>query len=138
MQFYPRYIEPVLKAVLADTPVVCLLGPRQVGKTTLVQRLKPKKAYISFDDENLVMAANNDPIGFVQGLPDPVILDEIQRVPALLTAIKSVVDSQHKPGRFFADRFCKPVVAAQSSGITGWANGSCIVGSIVRNGEARR
>jgi len=40
-----------LKVALADTPVVCLLGPRQVGKTTLVQRLKPKKAYISFIEQ---------------------------------------------------------------------------------------
>ena len=65
MKLYPRNIESVLKAALADTPVVCLLGPRQVGKTTLVQRLKPKKAYISFDDQNLAQAAKNDPVGFV-------------------------------------------------------------------------
>ena len=100
MRLYPRHIEPVLKAALADTPVVCLLGPRQVGKTTLVQQLKPKKAYISFDDQSLVDAAKNDPAGFVQGLPAPVILDEVQRVPELMPAIKSAVDKQRKPGRF--------------------------------------
>ena len=97
---YPRYIEPVLKTALADTPVVCLLGPRQVGKTTLVQRLKPKRAYISFDDQTLVSAAKSDPVGFVQGLPATVILDEVQRVPELMPAIKSVVDRSRKPGRF--------------------------------------
>ncbi|NOZ09995.1 MAG: ATP-binding protein [Gammaproteobacteria bacterium] len=100
MRLYPRYIEPVLKAALADTPVVCLLGPRQAGKTTLAQQLKPKRAYISFDDQSLVVAAKNDPVGFVQGLPDPVILDEVQRVPELMPAIKSDVDSQRSPGRF--------------------------------------
>ena len=100
MHLYPRYIEPVLNAALADTPVVCLLGPRQVGKSTLVQQLKPKQAYISFDDQNLLDAARNDPIGFVQGLPEPVILAEVQRVPELMPAIKSVVDNKRTPGRF--------------------------------------
>lgn len=100
MRLYPRYMEPVLKAALADTPVVCLLGPRQVGKTTLVQQLRPKISYISFDDQTLVEAAKNDPVGFVQGLPAPVILDEVQRVPELMPAIKSAVDNQRIPGRF--------------------------------------
>lgn len=100
MRMYTRYIKPILKAALADTPVVCLLGPRQVGKTTLVQQLKPKKPYISFDDQSLLVAAKNDPIGFVQGLPETVILDEVQRVPELLPAIKSAVDSKRNPGRF--------------------------------------
>ena len=100
MRLYPRYIEPVLNAALADTPVVCLLGPRQVGKSTLVQQLRPKRAYISFDDQNLLDAARNDPISFVQGLPEPVILDEVQRVPELILAIKSVVDRKRTPGRF--------------------------------------
>jgi predicted AAA+ superfamily ATPase len=100
MRLYPRLIEPVLKTALADTPVVYLLGPRQVGKTTLVQQLKPKRAYISFDDQSMVTAARNDPLGFVHGLPDPVILDEVQRVPELLPAIKSSIDRERKPGRF--------------------------------------
>ncbi len=100
MNLYPRYIEPTLKAALADTPVVCVLGPRQAGKTTLVQRLAPKRTYLSFDDPNLLNAASHDPLGFVQGLPAKVILDEIQRVPELLPVIKLAVDSQRTPGRF--------------------------------------
>ncbi len=100
MDLYPRNIEPVLKVALSDTPVVCLLGPRQVGKTTLVQGLKPKKPYISFDDQSLVDAAKNDPVSFVAGLPNPVILDEVQRVPELLPAIKAAVDSCRTPGQF--------------------------------------
>jgi predicted AAA+ superfamily ATPase len=100
MSLYPRYIEPTLKTALADTPVVCLLGPRQTGKTTLVQKLKPKRAYISFDDHDLLTAAKNDPTGFVQGLPSPVILDEVQRVPELLLPIKAMVDKTRQPGQF--------------------------------------
>jgi len=97
---YPRYIKPIVKTALRDTPVVCLLGPRQVGKTTLVKQLMPKKSYISFDDQSLVIAAKKDPISFVLGLPDPVILDEVQRVPELIPAIKSSVDEKRNPGRF--------------------------------------
>jgi len=100
MNLDPRYIEPTLKAALADTPVVCVLGPRQAGKTTLVQRLAPKRTYLSFDDPNLLNAASLDPLGFVHGLPANVILDEIQRVPELLPVIKLSVDQQRTPGRF--------------------------------------
>ena len=106
MNLYPRYIEPILKAALADTPVVCVLGPRQAGKTTLVQRLAPKRTYLSFDDPNLLNAASHDPLGFVQGLPARVILDEIQRVPELLPVIKLSVDQQRTPGRFILTGCC--------------------------------
>ena len=77
MNLYPRYIEPTLKAALADTPVVCVLGPRQAGKTTLVQRLAPKRTYLSFDDPNMLNAASYDLLGFVQGLPAKVILQAL-------------------------------------------------------------
>ncbi|MCK5354722.1 MAG: hypothetical protein KAJ63_06355 [Methyloprofundus sp.] len=46
---YPRKIAPTLAAALQDTPVVCLLGPRQVGKTTLAQESMPQRTYLSFD-----------------------------------------------------------------------------------------
>lgn len=85
---------------MADTAVVCVLGPRQVGKTTLVRQLVPKRAYVSFDDQNLLNVARSDPLGFVQGLPKTVILDEVQRVPELLPAIKLSVDKLRTPGRF--------------------------------------
>lgn len=49
MSLYPRYIAPALDAALSDTPVVCVLGPRQVGNTTLVQQLMPQRYYISFN-----------------------------------------------------------------------------------------
>lgn len=97
---HPRYITPRLTEALSDTPVICLLGPRQVGKTTLAKMLESDRAYINFDDSNLRNAAIQDPAGFVQGLPERVTLDEVQRVPEILLAIKASVDNNRKPGRF--------------------------------------
>ncbi len=97
---YPRHLMPIVSEALADTPVVCLLGARQVGKTTLAQRLKPKRAYISLDNRDTLAAAQTDPIGFIEGLPRPVILDEVQRAPEILPAIKLAVDRQRSPGQF--------------------------------------
>lgn len=97
---FPRALEEPLREALADTPVVCLLGPRQSGKTTLVRALAPRHGYVSFDDADALALARSDPNGFLAALPDPVILDEIQRVPELLRAIKLSVDRDRRPGRF--------------------------------------
>ena len=67
-----------LRSALADTPVVYLQGPRQSGKTTLVLSLLETgydAEYRSFDDAAVLAAALNDPQGFIDGLPDKVILD---------------------------------------------------------------
>jgi predicted AAA+ superfamily ATPase len=97
---FPRSLEPVIREALADTPVVCLLGPRQSGKTTLVQQLAPDRAFVSLDEHSYYQTARTDPAGFVASLPETVTLDEVQRVPALLPAIKLAVDQDRRPGRF--------------------------------------
>ena len=97
---FPRSLAPVLQEALADTPVVCLLGPRQSGKTTLVQQLAPDRAFVSLDEHNYYQTAGADPDGFVASLPEAVTLDEVQRVPTLLSAIKRAVDQDRRPGRF--------------------------------------
>lgn len=99
-QLHPRYLQPKLQIALSDTPVVCLLGARQSGKTTLTQQLEDQRIYINFDDAAILTAAQQDPTGFVQGLPEKVVLDEIQRIPGLMPAIKASVDRQRTPGRF--------------------------------------
>ena len=100
MSLYPRFIQPKINEALQDTPVVCLLGSRQVGKSTLCQMLAPKRSYLTLDDQAILTAAKNDPDGFIRSLPEFVTLDEIQRAPELLIAIKAEVDRNRKPGRF--------------------------------------
>jgi hypothetical protein len=97
---HPRYIIPLIKEALRDTPVVCLLGPRQSGKTTLAKSLEPERAYFTFDDSSLLAVARQDPTGFIRGLPARVTLDEVQRIPELLPVLKIVVDEARQPGRF--------------------------------------
>lgn len=100
--FSPRSAGLRLKEALEDTPVVLVHGPRQCGKTTLAQMVGTPLGmdYLSFDDSALADSAANDPSGFVADLPPRVILDEIQKVPALFSAIKLAVDRDRKPGRF--------------------------------------
>jgi len=97
---YPRPLRAALLAALQDTPVVSLLGPRQCGKTTLARTLEPDYAYFSLDDDTTLAFATSDPAGFVAGLPNRVILDEVQRAPALLRTLKLEVDRDRRPGRF--------------------------------------
>lgn len=99
---YPRFAEPHLTEALADSPVVLIHGPRQCGKTTLARAVGRRMghAYISFDDDVVRGGAEADPAGFVAGLPERVILDEVQRVPSLFATLKLAVDRRRVPGRF--------------------------------------
>ena len=100
--FHPRFILPRLTEALEDTPVVLIHGPRQCGKTTLARAVGDAAgyAYISFDSDVLRASAQTDPVGFVADLPDKTVLDEVQRVPELFTALKAAVDRDRRPGRF--------------------------------------
>jgi uncharacterized protein len=98
----PRLARAGLEVSLKDTPVVLIQGPRQSGKTSLARIVAEPLGYgyATFDDENLVRSVRQDPLGFVTGLPPKMVLDEIQRVPEIFTAIKLVVDRDRQPGQF--------------------------------------
>lgn len=102
LPLHKRLAEPALAEALADSPVVLVHGPRQCGKSTLARMLGDKRGYtyLSFDNVVTRGAAEADPIGFVDGLPERAILDEIQRVPGLFTSLKAAVDRDRRPGRF--------------------------------------
>jgi len=100
--FHPRFSLSNLTTALQDTPVVLIHGPRQCGKTTLARTVGDEVgySYISFDDDVLRASVKADPVGFVADLPDKVVLDEVQRIPELFTALKVAVDRDRRPGRF--------------------------------------
>jgi predicted AAA+ superfamily ATPase len=117
---YPRRIEQRLAEALLDTPVVLLAGPRQAGKTTLVRQVAAKGLrYLTLDDELTLLAARADPVGLIRSL-DRAVIDEIQRAPQLLLAIKKSVDEDRRPGRFLltgsANLMALPVVADSLAG----------------------
>lgn len=116
-----RHIEPRLIEAMNDTPVVLIAGPRQSGKTTLVRQIANQQGlrYLTLDDQLTLLAAQQDPIGLIRSL-DRVVIDEIQRAPELLLAIKKSVDEDRRPGRFLltgsANIMMLPTVADSLAG----------------------
>ncbi len=94
-----RHLAPLVQESLQDTPAVLVNGPRQCGKTTLVQQFAGPMDYLTLDDPTLLAAAQQDPLGFVRRL-DRAIIDEVQRAPQLLLALKFAIDQDRRPGRF--------------------------------------
>ncbi len=97
---FPRFSAELVATALKDTPVVMVTGPRQCGKTTLVRDLVAgNREFITMDDDTVLAAARSDPTGLVRAL-DRTTIDEVQRVPDLLRAIKKSVDEDRRAGRF--------------------------------------
>jgi hypothetical protein len=96
-----RTISEQIKKSVTQVPVVTILGPRQAGKTTLVKELFPNYTYVNLEDRATRELAENDYIGFFKKYPEPMIIDEVQRVPELLSSIQVKVDEdRRKNGRF--------------------------------------
>ncbi len=117
---YPRFVEQRIRDALADTRVVLVSGPRQSGKTTLGRKLaNGGMTYLTLDNATVLDAARSDPVGFVRGL-DRAIIDEVQRAPGLMLALKESVDADRRPGRFLltgsADLMTLPRVADSLAG----------------------
>ena len=94
-----RFIKPMIAKSLAKRPAILLLGPRQVGKTWLSRALE--QHYVTFDDITTLLQAQDDPVRFVEELPHPTCIDEVQRVPEIFLPIKQVIDkSEQAPNQF--------------------------------------
>ena len=95
-----RLVSPSLDARLRVMPAVVVTGARQVGKSTLVQHLTPgPRRFLSLDDLDAVEVARRDPDALVGG-SQPVTIDEVQREPDLLHAVKRAIDHRRRPGQF--------------------------------------
>ena len=103
MNYISRNLEKVVAEVTKEYPVVLVTGPRQVGKTTMLQKLmeSTSRSYVSLDDLNERSIAKNDPELFLQLHKPPVLIDEVQYAPELFTYIKIYVDRNHNPGDFW-------------------------------------
>lgn len=100
MTIVTRDISTELLEMAQHYPVVTLLGPRQSGKTTLVQHLFKDKPYVSLENPDDRHFAESDPRSFLEHYPNGAILDEIQRLPILLSYIQGIVDQEKKKGLF--------------------------------------
>ncbi len=95
-----RHLTPVLYSRASDYPVVTITGPRQSGKTTLCKEAFPEKPYSNLERPDIRDFAIHDPSGYLAQFPDGAILDEIQRVPELLSWIQTRVDENRRAGEF--------------------------------------
>ena len=100
-QFVARHAEARVRTALTDTRIVAIVGPRQSGKTTLARRIARSdgRPFITLDDEQFRRFAEDDPAGFIRRQRVAVI-DEIQRAPGLILALKQSVDEDPRPGRY--------------------------------------
>lgn len=97
---YKRALQTELEQLAHDYPVVTIMGPRQSGKTTLVRHTFPNRPYANLEAPDVQEMAEADPRGFLANYPDGAILDEIQRVPRLLSYIQLIVDERPLKGMF--------------------------------------
>lgn len=97
----PRQIRATAEDRLHSYPVLTITGPRQSGKTTLARLLRPKARYASLEDPDIRAFATEDPRGFLADIGgDEAIIDEVQRVPDLLSYVQGLVDAGNEMGRF--------------------------------------
>ena len=96
----PRQLKSVAEDRLRSYPVLTITGPRQSGKTTLARLLRPEAHYVSLEDPDVREFATQDPRGFLADAGNEAIIDEVQRVPDLLSYLQGIVDSGNRMGRF--------------------------------------
>ena len=105
MNYIPRAMEETFKRLSAEFPAILLTGPRQVGKTTMLEKLMREenigREYVTLDDLIEREMAKNDPKMFLQIHKPPVFIDEVQYAPELFPYIKMHIDKTHNPGCFW-------------------------------------
>jgi hypothetical protein len=100
MNFYQRQMQPLLQNLIQQFPTILVTGPRQVGKSTLLQHIGENYQYVTFDDPLLLNQARNDPTLFMLNHSGKLILDEVQYAPELFSSLKLAIDKQKTSGLF--------------------------------------
>lgn len=100
MNFYQRQMQPLLQNLIQQFPTILVTGPRQVGKSTLLQHIGEDYQYVTFDDPLLLNQARNDPTLFMLNHSGKLILDEVQYAPELFSSLKLAIDKQKTSGLF--------------------------------------
>lgn len=110
-----RAITPHLREMARCFPVVTIMGPRQSGKTTLAKQVFPDHAYVNLEDPAAFRIAASDPKAFFELYKPPVIIDEVQRVPELLSTVQILADSTERRGMFILTGSHQPALHAKIS-----------------------
>lgn len=113
VEFQPRHVEANVRAALETFRVVQIVGARQVGKTTLARRIGgTERVFVSMDERATREQAEADPAGFLDGFgQQPLLIDEVQRVPELYLAIKRIVDEEPRLGRYLLTGSAEPTTS---------------------------
>lgn len=107
MTILPRILTNPAQTAFRSYPVVTITGPRQSGKTTLARAAFADKPYANLENPVTREFAEQDPVGFLNQFPDGAVIDEIQRVPGLLSFIQVIVDERQQ-NSLFPDRLLWP------------------------------
>mgnify|MGYP000849604046 FL=1 len=99
-RYIPRRMRGLLLQCLASYPVVVVTGPRQAGKSTLLRQSLPQAGWVSLEDPDLREFAATDPRGFFERFSSPLVIDEVQRVPQLLSYLQTRVDAAGRMGDY--------------------------------------
>lgn len=109
---FARTAECHLKELGRQFPAITVVGPRQSGKTTLARKVFPDYAYVSIEDPDIRRFAVSDPRGFLESNPAPLIIDEVQRVPDLLSYLQGRIDREGKNGQYVLTGSHQPLLKA--------------------------
>lgn len=100
MNVISRQMFPLLKTLANQFPAILITGPRQVGKSTLLQQLSDEYEYLTFDDPMLLEQARNEPSLFMLNHQGKLILDEVQYAPEIFSSLKFAIDKQKTTGLY--------------------------------------